>query len=131
MATAFNSIPTRKYAIPCPPTCHATAAKPANDNTSAAWVDDPRARMLLASCVANPPLSEWKRSVYTMTTDEWFEYTGYRAEALDAIRMAHGQRVLQAYHTIGDAAYPAYAAWCSEPDVTAAIADAVNAVREG
>lgn len=123
-----TAAPSRAIYIP---NTHTTAASPANDNTPSRWTNDPRVRMLLASCVANPPRGEWKRSVYAMTTDEWFAYTGYRAEALDAIRMAHGQRVMQAYHAIGDAAYPAYAAWCSEPDVTAAIADAVNAVREG
>jgi hypothetical protein len=130
MATAFNSISAPSRAIQIP-NIHTTAATPANDNTPSRWIDDSRAKMLLASCVTNPPHGEWKRDQYARSNDQWFAYTGYRAEALDAIRMAHGQRVLLAYHAIGDAAYPAFKAWCGEPDVTTAIDAALNTVREG
>lgn len=126
MATAYDSIGAPSRTIPVS-AIHTTATTPANDNTSTGWIDDPRARMLLASCVANPPRGEWKRTVYAITTDEWFAYVGYRAEALDAIRMAHGARVLAAYHATGEHAYPAYNAWCREPDVTAAINAALDA----
>ena len=130
MATRALTTAAPSRAIHIPET-HTTAAHPANDNTPSRWIDDPRAKLLLASCVANPPKGQWKRDQWARSNDQWFAYVGYRAEALDAIRMAHGQRVLLAYHAIGDAAYPAFEAWCGEPDVTTAIDAALNTVREG
>lgn len=127
MATALHSIGAPDAA---------TRLAPVNDNTSiACWTQDPRAKMLLASCVANPPAGEWKRTRYVLTTDTWFEFVGYRAEALNALRDDYGHRALMAYHARGEDAYPTFAAWCRAPKVTDAIDAALNAsldaVREG
>lgn len=130
MATALRSIGGPNATTPS-----ATLA-PVNDNTAiTCWTQDPRARLLLASCAANPPAGEWKRSRFALTTDEWFEYVGYRAEALTALRDDFGHRALMAYHVIGEAAYPAFNAYCRSTNVTDAIDAALNAtldlVREG
>jgi len=53
-----------------------------------------------------------------------FVYGGYRAEALGAIRDETGNRLLAAYQEVGEAAYPAFNAWCRSPSVT----DAIDAV---
>lgn len=106
----------------------------ANDNI-ACWTATPRAAALLASCIANPPKGEWKRTRYVQTEDEWFEYVGYRAECLAAIRDEVGNRALLAYDQHGEPAYPAFDAFCRQPNVTNAIDRALNealdAAREG
>lgn len=93
------------------------------------WTDDPRAKRLLASCVAMPPKGEWKRTRFIISDSDWFEYVGYRAEALGAIRDEYGSRALAAYHRFGDEAYEPFAAWCLAPSVTEAI-DAVGAAAK-
>jgi len=97
-----------------------TAAAHANDNVSC-WIDDARAKLLLASCAADMPKGEWKKERFGWGGGQWFEYVGYRVEALEQIRMEHGQRVLDAYHAQGAEAYPAFNAWCHAPSATAAI----------
>ncbi|WP_203310306.1 hypothetical protein [Sphingomonas beigongshangi] len=92
----------------------------ANDNT-ACWTDDARAKMLLASCASHPPAGEWSKAFHAYGEGEAFRYTGYRAEALSAIRDAYGQRALDAYHAHGEAAYPQFDAWCRSISVNDAI----------
>lgn len=109
-----------------------TARKPVND-TFIAWTHEPRAKLLLASCVASPPKGAWHETRYVQSRDLYFGYVGYRAEALDAIRMAHGDRALQHYHATGT--YEPFRHWCSEPTATdaidAALNSALDAAREG
>jgi hypothetical protein len=107
-----------------------------NDNgVVRCWTDDPRAKLLLASCAERPPFGEWKRQTFGFSTDRWFEYVGYRVEALAAIHMKHGERVHADYMARGEAAYSAFAAWCRSPSVTDAInlvlSATLDAVREG
>ena len=97
-----------------------TAAAYANDNVSC-WTDETRAKLLLASCAKDMPKGEWKKERFGWGGGQWFEYVGYRAAALEQIRMQHGQRVLDAYHAEGAEAYPAFNAWCHAPNVTDAI----------
>lgn len=97
----------------------------ANDNT-ACWTDDARAKMLLASCASHPPAGEWSTAFHPYGYCKAFRYTGYRAEALTAIRDAYGQCALDAYHAHGDAAYPQFNAWCRSIGVT----DAIDAAAE-
>lgn len=92
----------------------------ANDNI-ACWTEDARAKMLLASCASHPPSGEWSKAFHPYGVGKAFRYTGYRAEALTAIRDAYGQRALDAYHAHGDAAYPQFNAWCRSIGVTDAI----------
>ncbi|MBI0477498.1 hypothetical protein D9601_19365 [Sphingomonas sp. MA1305] len=99
--------------------------RPINDNL-ASWTADPRAKLLLASCAAHPPHGEWKRERFGFSGREWFEYVGYRAEALDAIRNEHGQRALDLYHAEGDPAYAVFALHCQSSSVT----DAIDAAAE-
>lgn len=84
-------------------------------NVGRPWTDDPRARRLLASCVALPPNGEWKRTRFIISDDDWFEYVGYRAEALGAIRDEYGRRTLAVYHRFGNEAYEPFEAWCLAP----------------
>lgn len=99
-------------------------------NTSQPWTDDPRAKRLLASCVALPPSGEWKRTRFIISEDDWFEYVGYRAEALGAIRDEYGRRTLAAYHRFGDEAYEPFEEWCLAPNVAEAI-DAARTAAKG
>ena len=130
MATAALSICTPAAATPCLAIA-APAPTPANDTSAPAiWTADPRAVRLLASCVALQPKGTFHRSRYGNAADEWFAYDGYRAEALEAIRMEHGDRLLQAYHQHGDAAYPAFRQWAEQPNATGAITAALSASVE-
>ncbi len=104
----------------------ALAAAPAND-TAAPWTADPRAVRLLASCVALPPVYAEQTARYGNVVDNWNAHVGYRAEALEAIRMEMGDRLLQAYHQHGDAAYPAFRHWAEQPNATGAITAALTA----
>ena len=113
------------------PDAHTPAAPialpaPTNDNFPC-WSADPRAARLLASCAADMPKGEWRKERFGWGGGQWFEYVGYRVEALDQIRMQHGQRVLDAYHAEGAEAYPAFNAWCHAPNVTDAIDAAAQA----
>jgi len=94
-----------------------------NDNLTD-WTRDPRARLLLASCAANPPRGDFRTFVNAFEPVDVFVYGGYRAEALSAIRDETGNRLLAAYQDVGEAAYPAFNAWCRSPSVT----DAIDAV---
>lgn len=106
----------------------------ANDNI-ACWAEDARAKMLLASCASQPPSGEWSKAFHAYGYGKAFRYTGYRAEALTAIRDAYGQRALDAYHAHGDAAYPQFEAWCRSISVSdaidAAAADVLAVQMEG
>jgi len=91
---------------------------------AAPWTVDRRARLLLASIAANPPELVEHQARYGRSSDCWVAYAGYRAEALEAVRMEHGQRALDAYHTDPEASEAAFNAWCYAPTATQAI-DAV------
>jgi hypothetical protein len=98
---------------------------PTNDNIRS-WTEDRRAKLLLASCAASMPQGEWKRERFGWGGGQWFEYVGYRAEALTAIRDEHGQRALDLYHAEGDPAYAVFALHCQSSSVT----DAIDAAAE-
>lgn len=103
------------------------SAAPAND-TAADWTADPRARRLLASIATNPPALVEHQARYGRSCDRWLAYTGYRAEALEAIRTQHGERIHTAYMLDGgDATLAAFDAWCRQPTAT----QAIDAVVEG
>lgn len=98
-------------------------APPANDNLRP-WTADPRAARLLASCAALPPIYAEHRARYGNTVDRWNAHTGYRVEALEAIRMKIGERLMLAYHQHGQDAYEPFRQWCEQPNAS----DAVTAV---
>lgn len=93
---------------------------PANDN-KACWTTDPRAALLLASMRTSPPVGQFHRQRFGFSTDEWFAYVGYRAEALEMIRTEIGSRLLAFYEEHGEAVYEPFRQWCEQPDVTKAI----------
>lgn len=94
---------------------------PAND-TSPCWTADPRAAKLLASCAALPPVILEHRSRFGNAVDKWTAFAGYRVEALEAIRMEAGDRLLQAYHQQGPDAYEPFRDWCEQPNASDAVA---------
>ena len=98
-------------------------AVPEND-TASCWTADPRAVKLLASCAAIPPVMLERRSRFGNAVDRWTAFAGYRVEALEAIRMEVGDRLLQAYHQQGPDAYEPFRDWCEQPNAS----DAVTAV---
>jgi hypothetical protein len=82
------------------------------------WTRDPRALKLLASCAKNPPAGDYVHTRYVTSSDCHYSYTGYRAEALGAIRNEYARTAMQAAQA-GDAdAWPAFQ---RQPTVTAAI----------
>lgn len=40
----------------------------------APWTASPEAAGLLASCSAKPPSGKWRRKIYAITTERWYEY---------------------------------------------------------
>ena len=86
--------------------------------TAAVWTRDPRALKLLASCTKNPPAGDYVHTRYVTSSDCHYSYTGYRAEALGAIRNEYGRTAMQAAQA-GDS--DAWAAFQRQPTVTAAI----------
>ena len=88
----------------------------------ACWTADPRAAKLLASCAALPPVILEQRSRYGNAVDRWTAYAGYRVEALEAIRVEVGGRLLEAYHQHGKEAYAPFRQWCEQPNASDAVA---------
>ncbi|WP_156348862.1 hypothetical protein [Sphingomonas sp. Leaf230] len=86
------------------------------------WTADPRAGKLLASCAALPPVMLEHRSRFGNAVDRWTAFAGYRVEALEAIRMEVGDRLLQAYHQQGPDAYEPFRDWCEQPNASDAVA---------
>jgi hypothetical protein len=101
----------------------------ANDNAGC-WTADPRAAKLLASCVALPPVYAEQRSRYGNSVDRWNAHVGYRVEAIEAIRMEIGDRLMQAYHQHGEDAYAPFRQWCEQPNATDAISAAIASNAE-
>ncbi len=93
----------------------------AND-TASSWTADRRAARLLASCAALPPIYAEHRARYGNTVDRWNAHTGYRVEALEAIRMEIGERLMLAYHQHGPDAYEPFRQWCEQPNASDAVA---------
>lgn len=89
---------------------------------STCWTVDFRAAKLLASCAALPPALLEQRSRYGNAVDRWTAYAGYRVEALEAIRMEVGERLMQAYHQQGPDAYEPFRDWCEQPNASDAVA---------
>ena len=127
MATAALSIGALALATPVTTAPAAKLSIVASNPAPLTWTQDRRARLLLASCVENPPVGAWTTTRYIQSADHTFAYVGYRAEALAAIREEHGRQALLAYERDGESAYPAFAAWCRAPSVTDAIDAALNA----
>ena len=96
-------------------------AAPPNDPTRC-WTTDPRAVKLLASCAVLPPVLLEQRSRYGNAVDRWTAYAGYRVEALEAIRIEVGGRLLEAYHQHGEEAYAPFRQWCEQPNASDAVA---------
>jgi hypothetical protein len=86
--------------------------------TPTMWTRDPRALKLLASCAKNPPAGDYVHTRYVTSQDCHYSYTGYRAEALDAIRDEYARTAMQAAQA-GDA--DAWSSFQRQPTVTAAI----------
>ena len=89
---------------------------------SPCWTADSRAMKLLASCAALPPVIIEHRSRYGNAVDWWTAFAGYRVEALEAIRLEVGDRLLQAYHQQGADAYKPFRDWCEQPNASDAVA---------
>jgi hypothetical protein len=119
MATQAHSIAPRAAA-----TTHLAIVASATTagNSSACWTADPRAVKLLGSCAALPPVILEHRSRFGNAVDKWTAFTGYRVEALEAIRMEVGDRLLQAYHQQGPDAYEPFRDWCEQPNASDAVA---------
>ncbi len=96
----------------------------------ACWTADPRAVKLLASCAALPPVLLERRSRYGNAVDKWTAFAGYRVEALEAIRMEVGERLLQAYHQQGADAYEPFRDWCEQPNASDAVAAVLTSSTE-
>ncbi|KQN02546.1 hypothetical protein ASE82_09425 [Sphingomonas sp. Leaf230] len=62
------------------------------------------------------------RSRFGNAVDRWTAFAGYRVEALEAIRMEVGDRLLQAYHQQGPDAYEPFRDWCEQPNASDAVA---------
>lgn len=86
--------------------------------TPTVWTRDTRALKLLASCAKNPPAGAYVHPRYVTSQDCHYSYTGYRAEALGAIRNEYARTAMRAAQA-GDAA--AWDAFQRQPTVTAAI----------
>ena len=127
MATPAHSIGASAAATPHLALVALTA--PADDHLRP-WIADPRAARLLASCVALPPVYAEHRSRYGNSVDRWNAHTGYRVEALEAIRMEIGDRLMLAYHQHGDAAYAPFRQWAEQPNASGAITAALSASVE-
>ncbi|MDQ0839393.1 hypothetical protein [Sphingomonas faeni] len=119
MATQAHSIAPRAAA-----TTHRAIVSSAMTagSSSACWTADPRAIKLLDSCAALPPALLEQRSRYGNAVDKWTAFAGYRVEALEAIRMELGDRLLQAHMQHGDAAYEPFRQWCDQPTASDAVA---------
>lgn len=98
------------------------SAEMAGGGTVPCWTADPRAAKLLASCVALPPVMLEHRSRFGNAVDKWAAFAGYRVEALEAIRMEVGDRLLQDHMQQGDAAYEPFRQWCDQPTASDAVA---------
>ncbi|MEG3083702.1 hypothetical protein U1707_08610 [Sphingomonas sp. PB2P12] len=98
--------------------------------TPSRWTADPRAMKLLASCAALPPVMLEQRSRYGNAVDRWTAFAGYRVEALEAIRMEIGERLLQAYHQQGPDAYEPFRDWCEQPNASDAVAAILTSSTE-
>jgi hypothetical protein len=96
----------------------------------ACWTADPRAVKLLASCATLPPVILEHRSRYGNAVDRWTAFAGYRVEALEAIRMEVGDRLLQAHMQHGDAAYEPFRQWCDQPTASDAVAAVLSSSTE-
>lgn len=127
MATQAHSIAPRAAA-----TTHLAIVASATTagNSSACWTADPRAVKLLHSCVALPPVILEHRSRFGNAVDKWTAYAGYRVEALEAIRMEVGDRLMQAYYREGPDAYDPFRQWCEQPTASAAVAAVLGSSTE-
>lgn len=97
---------------------------------SPCWTADSRATKLLASCAALPPVVLEQRSRYGNAVDKWTAYAGYRVEALEAIRMEIGYRLMQAFHQHGPSAYEPFRDWCEQPNASNAVAAVLASTTE-
>ena len=70
----------------------------------------PRARMLLQSCIANPPIRRVVPKSYAQSIDYTVEYGGWQVEALEKLRDAAGAKAL-AKSDDGDPAD--FIRWCA------------------
>lgn len=122
MATHAHSIGTSAAATPHLALVALTA--------SSCWTADPRAVKLLASCAALPPVILEHRSRFGNAVDRWTAFAGYRVEALEAIRMEIGDRLLRAHMQHGDAAYEPFRQWCDQPTASDAVAAVLTSSTE-
>jgi hypothetical protein len=94
------------------------------------WTTDPRAAKLLASCAARPPVILEHRRRFGTADGGRTAFGGYRVEALEAIRMEIGERLLHAYHHQGPDAYEPFRDWCHQPDASNAVAAVLSSSTE-
>lgn len=127
---AMNTVPTpERHANPVQMGA-IISAEMAVGGTVACWTADRRAAKLLASCAALPPVHRENRSRFGNSVDTWTAYIGYRVDALEAIRMEVGDRLLQAYHQQGPDAYEPFRQWCEQPNASDAVATALASSTE-
>jgi hypothetical protein len=93
-----------------------------NIDTAASWTTDARAVKLLASCAALPPVRREQHQRFGNAVDQSNAYAGYRIEALEAIRLEIGDKLMLAYHWHGEDAYEPFRQWCEQPNASDAVA---------
>lgn len=115
MATAM---PTPFPAVVTSPATHAALR---SQTKPAVWTQDPRALKLLTSCAKNPPKGAYVHGGFSLHREQdcSYRYTGYRADALAAIREEYGSAALKQAQDSDD--YTPFETWTSQPSVTAAI----------
>ena len=74
------------------------------------WHRTPRARLLLQSCVTNPPIRRVVPKSYAQSIDYTVEYEGWQVEALEKLCAAAGTKAL-AKSDDGDPAD--FIRWCA------------------
>ena len=101
-----------------------------NNDDAPSWTTDARAVKLLASCTALPPLHRERRQRCGNMGDQAGGYVGYRVEALEAIRLEIGDKLLLAYHWHGEDAYEPFRQWCDQPTASDAVAAVLSSSTE-
>ena len=123
---ALNTIPVPvRPANPVPIGAISPAARlrrVAVDSTVTCWTADHRAVKLLASCVALPPISSERRGRFGNSAAKTITFAGYRVEALEAIRLEIGDKLMLAYHRQGPDAYEPFQRGCEQPNASDAVA---------
>jgi hypothetical protein len=117
-----RNMATQAFSIGAPDVTTSRLAIAALTAATTCWTADPRAAKLLASCAARPPVILEHRRRFGTADGGRIAFAGYRVEALEAIRMEIGERLLSTYHQQGPAGYEPFRDWCHQPDASNAVA---------